>query len=224
MAKILVLEDDPDIRHIVAGALEKAGFQVVSAENLQEAQALFTKEAPDLAVVDLLLPDGHGFDFARYIRRFSDQVGIIILTAISEEADLVAALEIGADDYIVKPFRTRELVARVRAVLRRLAPGPSPEVSPRPGLRLDATRHVLHLDGQEIHLTAMQFGLLAALAERPGVTLSRRELLERVWGPDFYGDERTVDVHIRHIRAKLEALGREDLIETVRGAGYRLGV
>lgn len=224
MAKILVLEDDLDIRHIVAGALEKAGFQVVTAENLQEAQALFTKEAPDLAVVDLLLPDGHGFDFARYIRRFSDQVGIIILTAISEEADLVAALEIGADDYIVKPFRTRELVARVRAVLRRLAPDPSPDVSPRPGLRLDATRHVLHLDGKEIHLTAMQFGLLAALAERPGVTLSRRELLERVWGPDFYGDERTVDVHIRHIRAKLEALGREDLIETVRGAGYRLGV
>ncbi|MBT9259776.1 MAG: response regulator transcription factor [Clostridiales bacterium] len=224
MAKILVLEDDLDIRHIVAGALEKAGYQVVTAENLQEAQALFTKEAPDLAVVDLLLPDGHGFDFARYIRRFSDQVGIIILTAISEEADLVAALEIGADDYIVKPFRTRELVARVRAVLRRLAPDPSPDVSPRPGLRLDATRHVLHLDGKEIHLTAMQFGLLAALAERPGVTLSRRELLERVWGPDFYGDERTVDVHIRHIRAKLEALGREDLIETVRGAGYRLGV
>ncbi|MDI3269530.1 MAG: response regulator transcription factor [Bacillota bacterium] len=224
MAKILVLEDDGDIRHIVTGALEKAGFQVLAADNLREAQALFTKEAPDLAVVDLLLPDGHGFDFARLVRRFSDQVGIVILTAISEEADLVAALEIGADDYIVKPFRTRELVARVRAVLRRLAPDTSPDLTPRPGLRLDATRHVLQLDGAEIHLTAMQFGLLAALAERPGVTFSRRELLERVWGPDFYGDERTVDVHIRHIRAKLEALGREDLIETVRGSGYRLGV
>ncbi|MBE3589662.1 MAG: response regulator transcription factor [Firmicutes bacterium] len=221
-AEVLVIEDDQDIRELVTHHLERAGFRVRVAATAAEGWERFRERAPDVVVLDLLLPDGHGFDLCRRFREEDKGVGIVMLTALSEEADQVAGLELGADDYVVKPFRPRELVARVRAVLRRASAAPAGGVVRAGRLSIDPVRMVATVDGRAIPLTAMEFKLLYTLAERPGAVWTRRQLLDRVWGDDFVGDERTVDVHIRHIRAKLEPFGAAGLVDTVRGVGYRL--
>lgn len=221
-AEVLVIEDDADIRELVTHHLERSGFRVRSAATAAEGWARFTERMPDIVVLDLLLPDGHGFDLCRRFRETDRGVGIVMLTALSEETDQVAGLELGADDYVVKPFRPRELVARVRAVLRRTAVAGGGGAARVGRLAIDPVRMVATVDGQPIPLTAMEFKLLYTLAERPGAVWTRRQLLDRVWGEEFVGDERTVDVHIRHIRAKLEPFDAAGMLDTVRGVGYRL--
>ncbi|MBX6349989.1 MAG: response regulator transcription factor [Clostridia bacterium] len=220
--RILLIEDDADIRELVSHHLTRASYQVKAAGDAREGWELVSRWGPELVVLDLMLPDGHGFDLCRRLRERGEAVGIVILTALSDEADQVAGLELGADDYVVKPFRPRELVARVRAVLRRVTRPPSAGVVRVGRLSLDPVRMLAQVDGDVVPLTAMEFGLLHVLAERPGAVLSRAQILDRVWGSDFVGEERTVDVHVRHIRSKLAAAGIEGLIETVRGVGYRL--
>jgi DNA-binding response OmpR family regulator len=232
---VLIVEDDPAIRELVGFHLVRAGMEVVSASGAAEARAACLQRCPDVVVLDLMLPDGSGWDLCREIgeRSGPDQVrpGVLMLTALGAEADRVAGLELGADDYVAKPFSPRELVARVRAVLRRREPprprGPAPAAASTDPLRIgpltiERRRVQASVGGRPVPLTATEFRLLCALAEAAGEVRSRDALLDVVWGPDFFGDRRTVDVHVRHIREKLEQSGAGGLLQTVRGFGYRL--
>ncbi len=235
MPLVLIVEDDPAIRELVGFHLGRAGMEVVAASGAAEARAACLQRWPDVVVLDLMLPDGNGWDLCRELgeRAGPGQVrpAVLMLTALGSEADRVAGLELGADDYVAKPFSPRELVARVRAVLRRreparaLPPAPAP-TTPDPlrvgALTIDRRRVEASVEGRPVILTATEFRLLCALAEAGGEVRSRDALLDLVWGPDFFGDRRTVDVHVRHIREKLEQAGAGGLLQTVRGFGYRL--
>jgi two-component system alkaline phosphatase synthesis response regulator PhoP len=217
---VLVVDDEPAIQELVRFTLERDGFQVAVAgdgwEGLNQARALH----PDLVVLDLMLPGLDGMALCRALRAEMD-VAVLMLTARKEESDRVAGLELGADDYVTKPFSPRELAARVRAILRR-ARGPSAPPAAPEVLSIDADRRRVILRGETIELTYTEFELLRTLYEAPGRVFSREELLSRVWGDDFYGDSRTVDVHVRHLREKLhEDSTKPQFIETVRGVGYR---
>lgn len=222
-AKILVVDDEQKMVKLVRTYLEGAGFRVVVAYDGQEALAVFRHEQPDLVVLDLLLPEIDGLDVARTIRRTSD-VPIIMLTARAEETDRLIGLELGADDYVVKPFSPRELVARVRAVLRRVEAGPaSPQLITTGALTLDLGRREARLAGRPIPLTTAQFDLLTVLAQHPGQVFSRMQLLDAVQGEAFEGYERTVDAHIKNLRRALGDDPRDPrYILTVRGVGYKL--
>jgi phosphate regulon transcriptional regulator PhoB len=216
---VLIVEDEEAIRDLVAFHLETAGFQVIQAEDGEEGLRQALDEAPDLVLLDLMLPRLDGVALLRALRRLS-RVPVIMLTARTEEADRVRGLELGADDYVGKPFSPRELVARVKAVLRRTDP-PTDRLAAG-GVEIDLQAHRCYVQGRERELTLTEFGLLQTLMERPGQVLTREMLLEKVWGYDYYGDARTVDVHVRHLREKVEAEpSRPRLIETVRGVGYR---
>ena len=214
---------------LVRTYLEGAGFQVVTASDGQQALTVFRHEQPDLIVLDLMLPGIDGLDVARVVRRGSD-VPIIMLTAKAEETDRLIGLELGADDYMVKPFSPRELVARVRAVLRRSARTPADEISLaappliRVGeLTLDLGRREVRLGGRPIQLTTIQFDLLAFLAQRPGQVFTRLQLLDGVQGQAFEGYERTIDAHIKNLRQALGDDSRDPrYILTIRGVGYKL--
>jgi two-component system alkaline phosphatase synthesis response regulator PhoP len=214
---------------LVRTYLEGAGFQVVVAYDGQEALTVFRHEQPDLIVLDLMLPQIDGLDVARTIRRTSD-APIIMLTARAEEADRLIGLELGADDYVVKPFSPRELVARVRAVLRRTTPSPVRETGPprlQPitvgDLRLDLSRREARLAGRRIQLTTAQFDLLTVMAEHPGQVFTRMQLLDAVQGEAFDGYERTIDAHVKNLRRALGDDPRDPrYIVTVRGVGYKL--
>lgn len=218
MARILLIEDEPAIADAAEFALVREGFAVQRAATLSEARAAGGGFA--LLVLDVGLPDGSGFDFCRELRGHS-QVPVIFLTARSEEVDRIVGLELGADDYLAKPFSPRELAARARAVLRRVRP----EVLPAgPGLCIDAGRRTATWAGRTLDLTRYEFRLLQVLAEQPGVVFSRSRLLDLVWEDPTASFERTVDTHIKQLRAKLKTAGADpDLIETLRGEGYRLG-
>lgn len=216
------MEDDADIRDVVSLHLARAGFDVRAAETAAAGWDAVRSAWPDIVVLDLMLPDGHGLDLCRRIREEGRPVGIVMLTALADESDQVAGLELGADDYVAKPFRPRELVARVRAVLRRISGKGTGGLLRAGPLVLDPARLAVTLNDRHVPLTAIEFGLLHALCERPGAVLTRAQLLDRVWGEGFFGGERTVDVHVRHIRAKLAAAGGEGFVETVRGMGYRI--
>ncbi len=220
--KILVVDDELEIVRLVRAYLERAGFSVVAASEGREALAVFRHEHPNLVVLDLNLPGLDGLDVCRAIRRASD-VPIIMLTARIEETDRLIGLELGADDYVVKPFSPREIVARVRAVLRRAEVGPTrPEIVSAPGVTLDLTRRTAALAGQPLDLTTMEFDLLAVLAANPGQVFSRLQLLDRAQGDAYAGYERTIDVHIKNLRKKLgDDPQNPRFIETVRGVGYR---
>lgn len=226
--KILVVDDELKMVKLVRTYLEGSGFNVVVAYDGQEALTVFRHEQPDLIVLDLMLPKIDGLDVARTVRRTSD-VPIIMLTARAEEADRLIGLELGADDYVVKPFSPRELVARVRAVLRRTTPSPAGEARlPRPrvitsgDLTLDLGRREAHLAGRRIELTTAQFDLLVVLAQRPGQVFTRMQLLEAVQGEAFEGYERTIDAHIKNLRRALGDDPRNPrYILTVRGVGYK---
>lgn len=219
--RILLVEDESAIRELVAFHLEEAGYETLQAASGERGLALALSEEPALVLLDLMLPGLDGSEMLRRLRRES-RVPVIMVTARGEEADRVRGLELGADDYVVKPFSPRELVARVRAVLRRAA-GDAEELALGP-LRLDLLGHRCFVRDSEVALTLTEFGLLQALMEHPGQVLSREKLLERVWGYDYYGDARTVDVHVRHLREKIEENPSEpQFVETVRGVGYRFG-
>ena len=224
--RVLVVDDEPNIRRIVTSYLRADGFEVTEAPDGEEALAVFSRVRPDLVVLDVMMPGRDGIEILRELRRMSD-VYVILLTARAEETDSVIGLSVGADDYVTKPFAAKELVARVKAVLRR-SRHPSQEPSAGDvvevgGLRVDAGRHEVTRDGEPVTLTALEFDLLAALASQPGRVFSRRQLLERVWGWDHVGDERVVDVHIRKLRRALgDDASDPRFVATVRGVGYKL--
>lgn len=212
--KVLVVEDDPAISGPLVEGLVRNGFEV---EHVAYAtQVVAAAGDADVVILDLGLPDGDGLEVLRELRRNSD-VPVIIATARGEETDRIVGLELGADDYVVKPFSVRELAARVRAIARRRRNEPTVGGG---RVVVDRTRHVVTVDGVEIDLTAKEFDLLAVLAEEPGRAVSRQELFSRVWDPVWIGTGKTLDVHIATLRKKL---GDPSLVETVRGVGYRLG-
>jgi DNA-binding response OmpR family regulator len=226
--KILVVDDELKMVKLVRTYLEGAGFKVIVACDGQEALTVFRHEQPDLIVLDLMMPRIDGLDVARTIRRTSD-VPIVMLTARAEEADRLIGLELGADDYVVKPFSPRELVARVRAVLRRATPSPPGEDGPtRPqvitvgDLTLDLGRREALLAGRRVELTTVQFDLLTVLVQHPGQVFTRMQLLDAVQGETFDGYERTIDAHIKNLRRALADDPRDPrYILTVRGVGYK---
>ncbi len=221
--KVLAVDDEQSIRELLAFQLQKHGYEALMAGDGQEALA--KAEGTDLILLDLMLPGLDGLEVCRRLKadKRTARIPIIMLTAKTEEIDKVLGLELGADDYVVKPFSVRELMARVKAVLRRSSQeGPQEETLQIDCLRLDFSSYQAWLAGEELVLTPKEFELLKLLVTSPGRAFSRDELLERIWGYEYYGDTRTVDVHIRHLRAKLgERSGLSERIETVRGVGYR---
>ncbi|MDN4491347.1 response regulator transcription factor [Demequina sp. SYSU T00068] len=219
---VLVVDDEPNIREIVGGYLRRDGFAVVEAGSGEDALAAFARERAALVVLDVRLPGIDGLETLRRLRQTSD-VPVLLLTARAEEADRIVGLEVGADDYVTKPFSPREVAARVRAILRRGDAGAAPETLGAGALVVDLAAREVRLDGRPVTLTALEFDLLAALASAPGRVFTRRQLIERVWGWDFYGDERIVDVHVRKLRRALDdPADSPALILTVRGVGYKL--
>lgn len=218
---ILVVDDEPKIARLARDYLEKNGFRVVTAADGPSALAMTRREHPDLIVLDLLLPGMDGREVCRILRAESD-VPIIMLTALSEESDQIVGLEIGADDYIVKPFSPRALVARVRALLRRTQGGVKTPVVIRVGkLEIDNQKHTAKLDGMSLQLTPSEFDLLVVLARHPGQTLTRQQLMDDLYGGAALGVDRSVDSHIKNLRRKLESASEVRFIETVYGVGYR---
>ena len=223
MRQVLVVDDEPHIRTVLRGYLEADGFAVAEAGDAEAAIRLVRQRPPDLMLLDVKLPGMDGLEALRRVRTFSD-VYVILVTARSEEVDKLVGLGVGADDYVTKPFSPREVAARVKAVLRRDR-GPraaAADVLRFDGLTIDKDAREVRVDGAEVSLSALEFDVLAALADSPGRVFSRRQLLEQVWGYDFLGDERVVDVHIRSLRARLGDLAASPrLIATVRGVGYK---
>lgn len=218
-AKILVIDDEPSILNLVSSYLKKDGFEVYTSADGPSGLKAARAYKPDLIVLDLMLPGMDGLEVLTRLRRESD-VYVILLTARTEETDKIVGLSVGADDYVTKPFSPRELMARIKAALRRIQVGASAtaEILSFAHLRIDTGARTVTMDDRPVNLTAIEFDLLRALAEQRGRVLTREQLLEKVWGTNYYGDLRVVDVHLGHVRQKL---GRDDLIVTVRGVGYR---
>ena len=223
MRRVLVVDDEPHIRTVLRGYLQADGFEVAEAADGAAALAAMRDQPPDLVLLDVMMPGIDGLEVLRQLRTFSD-VYVILVTARAEEVDKLVGLGVGADDYITKPFSPREVTARVKAVLRRDRGGRTAEEATLrfDGLTIDTAGREVVVNGAPVMLSSLEFDLLAALAAAPGRVFSRAQLLERVWGYDFYGDERVVDVHIRSLRARLgDPAGDPHLIATVRGAGYK---
>lgn len=221
--KILLVEDEKTLAKALKFNLEKEGFRVEVAFDGEEALNAMSGEEPDLVILDLMLPKIDGYEVCRSIRRSSD-VPIIMLTARDEDIDKILGLELGADDYMTKPFNTRELLARIRAILRRTVQqaAAAKNFIKVGDLQIDVIKHKVTVKGREVALTSREYNLLSLLASNPGKVYSREELLEEIWGDDYSGDVRTVDVHIRHLREKIEEFPAEpNIILTVWGAGYK---
>ena len=219
---ILVVEDEPEILELLSFTMTRAGFDVVGAESSEHALQLLDQTTPDLAIIDWMLPGMSGVDLARLLRRDELTAGlpIIMLTARSEEADKLRSFESGVDDYVTKPFSPRELIARVKALLRRTG-SPQDNVLQVDGLRLDLGSHRLTIDDDLVHLGPTEYRLLELLMRHPERVFDRSQLLDRVWGRAVYLDERTVDVHVLRLRKVLQPHNLQHLIQTVRGVGYR---
>ena len=222
--RILVVDDEPDLQDLVQLALGDAGYEVETAATGRDALGKVQQAAPDLLVLDLMLPDMPGTEVCRHLRGrpATEDLPILMLTAKSEEVDRIVGFELGADDYVTKPFSPRELALRVRALLRRrgAGAGSAENLLDHRGISLDLERHRCSAMGRDIRLTAKEFRLLAALMRRPGHVLSRERLLENAWGSDITVTLRTIDTHLKRLREKLGSAG--DAIETVRGVGYRI--
>ncbi len=225
MSRILIVEDDKRIRSSMRLALEDEGYAVDDVASGEEAVAHFNDEPSELALIDLMLPGMDGFETCRTLRRHST-VPIIMVTARSDTHDVVAGLEAGADDYVTKPFVAKELAARIRALLRRSrTDGGGSSIISFDDVEIDPDAGVVRRGGEEVHCTRTEFRLLTELAEHPGKVLSREHLLEQVWGYDYFGDGRLVDVHVRRLRTKIEPdPANPRFILTVRGMGYKLAV
>ena len=223
-AQILVVEDEPAIQELIAVNLTRAGHRVQRAADAETARDMVREALPDLVLLDWMLPGMSGLEWIRLLRaepRTRD-IPVIMLTARGEERDKIAGLETGADDYIAKPFSPRELTARIKAVLRRRAPQATEDTVEIGGLRLDPAAHRVTAGSREVALGPTEFRLLHFLMTHPERVHSRAQLLDQVWGDHVFVEERTVDVHIRRLRAALESSGHDALIQTVRGTGYRL--
>ncbi|MGZ4690491.1 MAG: response regulator [Acidimicrobiia bacterium] len=222
--RVLVVDDEQKIREIVRSYLELEGFDVTEAPDGASALRVARDWKPDLVVLDVMMPGTDGIEVLRQLRTTSE-VPVILLTARAEEVDTLVGLSVGADDYVTKPFRPRELIARIKTVLRRAAGTATRDTDDRlvfPGLVIDVGAREVQRAGRDVALSTLEFDLLVALARAPGRVLSRRQLLEKVWGFDFFGDERVVDVHIRSIRKELgDSADAPELIGTVRGVGYK---
>ncbi len=220
---ILTVDDEPPVRELLRFVLESAGFRVIEAGNARETFVAVAEHDPDLILLDWMLPEVSGVDIARRLRREpeSRDIPIIMLTARGEEDARVRGLEVGADDFVVKPFSTRELLARVNAVLRRAGPAAHDGQLEIGGVRLDQAAHRVFVGAEELSLGPTEFRLLRFFLSHPERVFSRAQLLDRVWGRGVYVEERTVDVHIRRLRKALGPQGKDALIQTVRGAGYR---
>ncbi len=225
MSRILVVEDDERIRSSMRLALEDEGYTVEDVASGEAAVTRFNEEPFEVALIDLMLPGMDGFETCRTLRRHST-VPIIMVTARSDTHDVVAGLEAGADDYVTKPFVAKELAARIRALLRRSRPDDTEHSVIRFGdIEIEPDAGVVRRGGEEVHCTRTEFRLLSELADHPGRVLSREHLLERVWGYDYFGDGRLVDVHVRRLRTKIEPdPANPRFILTVRGMGYKLAV
>ncbi len=221
MTKILVIDDEPSIINLVSAYLKPEGYEVFTAADGNAGLKAARTFKPDLIILDLMLPGIDGIELLSRLRRESD-VYVIMLTARTEETDKIIGLSVGADDYVTKPFSPRELVARVKAALRRLQAGSGSgaerSVLSFKHVRMDVGAHTVHVDDVLIELTSIEFDLLHALAENHGRVLSREQLLEKIWGGEYFGEMRVVDVHLGHVRQKL---GKDEYISTVRGVGYR---
>lgn len=222
-ANILVVEDEPSIQELLALNLTQAGHNAIRALSVEQAQMLMREALPDLILLDWMLPGMSGIDFARKLKsdELTKSIPIIMLTARGEEIDKIRGLEVGADDYVTKPFSPRELNARIKAVLRRRAPQMTDDPIEVSGLRLDPTTHRVYGNGTSLELGPTEFRLLHYLMSNPERVHSRSQVLDRVWGDRVFVEDRTVDVHIRRLRLALATSGHEDLIQTVRGVGYR---
>lgn len=224
MATILTVDDEEAILNVIEAYLKADGHTVYTAQDGEQGLALFRRHRPDLVILDIMIPKLDGLELLQTIRRESDTY-VMLLTAKSDEMDRIIGLTVGADDYVTKPFSPRELVVRIKAILRR-GRGQAEEapILLFEHIRIDSQRHEVTRDGDLIEMTALELKLLRTLAAYPGMVLSREQLLEKVWGFDYYGDDRVVDVHIGHIRQKLEYDSAEpQFIITVRGVGYKFG-
>jgi two-component system, OmpR family, phosphate regulon response regulator PhoB len=221
---VLIVEDETALVTLLRYNLERAGFEVADAADGEEALTLAAERKPDLVLLDWMLPLVSGIEVCRRLRRQPDtrSIPIVMLTARGEEGDKLRGLDSGADDYITKPFSPSELIARIRAVLRRVRPALAEEVLRYRDLSMDTTAHRVRRNGRDVHLGPTEFRLLRYFLEHPGRVFSREQLLDVVWGRDVYVEARTVDVHIRRLRKALNAVEDSDLIRTVRSAGYAL--
>jgi len=220
--EILVVEDETAIRSMINFSLSRAGFQVKEAKNVQQAKEQINNKSPDLVLIDWMLPDESGLELAKSIKQdeVTKGIGIIMLTAKAEERDKIAGFESGADDYVTKPFSQHELVARIKAVLRRTSYGEDEQLVSGP-IVIDLKSYRILINDEEVHFGPTEFKLLKFFVSNEGRVYSRSQLLDRVWGRSVFVEERTVDVHIRRLRSILEKYDLNDAIKTVRGAGYR---
>jgi len=221
--RILIVEDEPAIREMVGVALSRADFELTEAGNATDALISISDDIPDLILLDWMLPGSSGLDFARRIKKdeLTQHIPIIMLTARGEETDKITGLDTGADDYITKPFSPRELVARIKAVMRRSAPQSESEIIEADGLRLDLAGHRVTVNDNILEIGPTEYKMLYFFMSHPERVYSRSQLLDRIWGSNVYVEERTVDVHIRRLRKLLSKHGHDRFIQTVRGAGYR---
>ena len=221
--QILLIEDEKSIRDMTAFALRRAGFEVSEAEDCRSGRAQISDRRPDLVLIDWMLPDSSGLELTRQLKRdpATAELPIILVTARAEESDKVSGLDGGADDYVTKPFRTRELVARINAVLRRSGSTGGDDTVEHDGLRLEQASHRVMAGARPVTLGPTEYRMLEFFMTHPERVYSREQLLDRIWGGSVYVEERTIDVHIRRLRKALEEFGYDVLIQTVRGAGYR---
>lgn len=221
---VLIVEDEPPQAELLSYNLEKEGFRVLVAQDGEEGLLMAEENTPDAIVLDWMLPGLSGIEVCRQLRGSSKtrEIPILMLTARGEEEDRVRGIETGADDYVVKPYSPREVVARIKALLRRANPSLSTEALVYTDIAMDLAQHKVNRDGRSIHLGPTEFRLLKTLMEKPGRVFSRERLLDLVWGRDVYVEDRTVDVHIRRLRKALNDGGGEDVIRTVRGEGYAI--
>jgi len=219
---ILIVEDEPDIQHLLAVNLQNAGYRAMRAASVPQAETLMREVLPSLVLLDWMLPETLGMTFARRLRgdQRTTNIPIIMLTGRAQESDKVAALEAGVDDYVTKPFSPRELLARIKAVLRRSAPQRTDDVAEIAGLKLDPGARRVTCGGRDIDLGDVEFRMLHFLMTHPERVYNRAQLLDQVWGDSVFVEERTVDVHVRRLRQALAPAGHDRLIETVRGTGY----
>ena len=221
--KVLVVDDEAPIREMLVFVLEQNGFQAIEAEDYDSAISAMVEPYPDMVLLDWMLPGGSGIQIAKKFKQneHTRQIPIIMLTARGEEEDKIRGLEVGADDYVTKPFSPKELMARIKAVIRRVAPTSLEEAIEVHGLRLDPISHRVTSGGSELDMGPTEFRMLHFFMTHPERVYSREQLLDHVWGTNVYVEDRTVDVHIRRLRKAIATLGHDRLVQTVRGAGYR---
>lgn len=225
MIQILVIEDDPLIRETLEYSLKGAGFNVATAETGLQGLEAAKEINPDLILLDLLLPEMDGFEVCSEIRKIDENIPIIMITALEDQRSKLKGFGVGADDYIIKPFSIEELVARIRANLKRtVKKEDKPSLIEIGDIKVDLTKHTIEVNGVPVHLRLKEFQLLSVLASEPGVLFTRQDLTERVWGYEFYASSRTIDVHIRRIRNKIEENSKFNYIHTIHGLGYKFQV